>query len=302
MTTEQMQYLQTVFQEGTLSQAATKLGISQSTISKSLQALEKELDVALFVRIHGQLFPTRQGYILLDTAQKICGLQEQMTERIQLLRSSFPHYLSVGIPRYWDFNQLSLILAEFYRLAPSCTVIPEEYTASSLLGLLKAGALHMALVPGVKDVENGLRAFPLRSLSLLLAMPAQPGYKKTAGTFPTVKIHSCLHLPFVMPDEPSVLCSPINSFFKEQQFAPEILFKSSSPKCRLAAVRAGLGCTLIPDILCQEAEGLSLYALSPPVSVPLALVISDQTPIPGELKLLTDIFLKLEPERYHYES
>lgn len=94
MTTEQMQYLHTVFQEGTLSQAATKLGISQSTISKSLQALEKELSVALFVRIHGQMFPTRQGYILLDTAQKICGLQEQMTERIQLLRSSFPHYIT----------------------------------------------------------------------------------------------------------------------------------------------------------------------------------------------------------------
>mgnify|MGYP005826212499 CR=1 FL=1 len=50
MTTEQMQYLQAVFQEGSLSAAARNLGLSQSTMSKSLQSLEKELGVSLFVR------------------------------------------------------------------------------------------------------------------------------------------------------------------------------------------------------------------------------------------------------------
>lgn len=41
MTTEQMQYLQAVFQEGSLSAAARNLGLSQSTMSKSLQSLKK---------------------------------------------------------------------------------------------------------------------------------------------------------------------------------------------------------------------------------------------------------------------
>ena len=39
MTTEQMQYLQAVFQEGSVSAAARNLGLSQSTMSKSLQSL-----------------------------------------------------------------------------------------------------------------------------------------------------------------------------------------------------------------------------------------------------------------------
>ena len=51
MTTEQIQYLQAIFREGSLNRAAKSLGLSQSTMSKSLQSLERELGVSLFLRV-----------------------------------------------------------------------------------------------------------------------------------------------------------------------------------------------------------------------------------------------------------
>ena len=62
MNTEQLHYLQEIFQEGSLSAAARNLDISQSTLSKFLQTMERETGSELFIRVKNRLTPTPQGY------------------------------------------------------------------------------------------------------------------------------------------------------------------------------------------------------------------------------------------------
>ncbi|HIZ78204.1 MAG TPA: LysR family transcriptional regulator [Candidatus Lachnoclostridium stercorigallinarum] len=292
MTTEQMLYLQTVFHEGSLSGAARSLGLSQSTMSKSLQSLEKELGGSLFIRIRGQLLPTRQGYAVLDMARKICSMQEQMTERIHTLRSESGISIAVGFPLYWNYDSFIPVMADFRRLCPSCTLRPVEYAPFRLRQMLEDRTLQLALVSEEEAADMGFRCLPIGKLEILLAGPPETGRKKAAGKFPAVKIHRIPRLPFAMPDSRSMLSFYIKRYFQQQNFTPEILFESPSHDSRLAATKAGLGYTLIPEHSAARAEGTSLFSLSPPCRIPLSLVVSDRPPVFPEQELLTKLLVK----------
>ena len=121
----------------------------------------KELGVSLFVRIRGRLIPTSQGYTVLDMAQKICNLQEQMSERISALRTETGRSFTTGFPSRWEYPFFSSILSDFRRLCPSCSIRPSEYAGQEVNGMLKDGTLDLALVPGEMEAETGIRSIPL---------------------------------------------------------------------------------------------------------------------------------------------
>ena len=56
---------------GSVSRAADALFVSQPAITLQLQALERELGVALFERSGRRLTPTREGQLLYELAQPL---------------------------------------------------------------------------------------------------------------------------------------------------------------------------------------------------------------------------------------
>ncbi len=70
-----LRYFWTIAEEGTISQAATVLHLTQPTLSRQLQALETELDTALFVRDGRQMQLTEAGLLLKSRAEEIWRYQ-----------------------------------------------------------------------------------------------------------------------------------------------------------------------------------------------------------------------------------
>lgn len=68
-----------VAESNSFSRAADKLGYSQPTISFQIKQLESELGIQLFDRIGHTISLTDEGKRLLDHAQQICRLVEEMT-------------------------------------------------------------------------------------------------------------------------------------------------------------------------------------------------------------------------------
>lgn len=67
-----LQTILAIAHAGTLSGAARELGVSQSTISRRLQALERSADGQVFNRGgDGSLFPSELGQALIDAAEKM---------------------------------------------------------------------------------------------------------------------------------------------------------------------------------------------------------------------------------------
>lgn len=72
MTFQQMQYVLEVYRAGSVSQAAKKLFVGQSSVSLSISSLEKELGYPVFVRAKNGVVPTPRGREVINQAARIC--------------------------------------------------------------------------------------------------------------------------------------------------------------------------------------------------------------------------------------
>lgn len=101
MRTETLKYLLEVDKLQSISKAATNLFISQSALSESISALEKELNVAIFTR-------TRKGIIPTESGKKIIAQAKKILEEIDKL-----YLLSYEAPPLVDYTEsLSFSLSE----------------------------------------------------------------------------------------------------------------------------------------------------------------------------------------------
>jgi DNA-binding transcriptional LysR family regulator len=80
MTFQQLQYLLEVYQAGSISHAAKKLFVAQSSVSNTISHLEEELGFPIFFRSRAGVVPTERGLAVLEHASRICESYRRMTE------------------------------------------------------------------------------------------------------------------------------------------------------------------------------------------------------------------------------
>lgn len=109
------QYFLAIAKQGSLSKAVETLNISQPTLSRQLQAMEKQLGQSLFDRSTQGLLLTEFGRNLLDECQQmqnsadrlkrlVAGQSHTLTGRIRLAANELValHYLPKIIPSFMD--------------------------------------------------------------------------------------------------------------------------------------------------------------------------------------------------------
>ena len=68
MTLQQLKYVTTVAQTGTISDAAKKLFISQPSLTKAVRELEKEMEITIFERTNRGIVISKEGETFLGYA------------------------------------------------------------------------------------------------------------------------------------------------------------------------------------------------------------------------------------------
>ena len=107
METRQIEYFLSVVEAGSLSAAADKHYISQSSLSKIINSLEKELGVSLFDRSKRNVFLTEAGKVFLEHAYKINMANKAMFADLKGYISGcrfFFHRRHTGDNPVWDYH------------------------------------------------------------------------------------------------------------------------------------------------------------------------------------------------------
>lgn len=68
---------------GSISEAARRLYVSHSTVSRAVAALEEELGVELFVRSNRNCVLTPAGEVLRADAENLLAAFDELTERVR---------------------------------------------------------------------------------------------------------------------------------------------------------------------------------------------------------------------------
>ena len=140
----QIQYVLAVAAAGGFSAAAEELFISQSSLSKQIIALERELGVVLFDRSRRQIALTPAGAVFLDHARRIDDASRALLADLNQFKAEQALRI-VAIPVIAQYG-IAAGIARFRSRHPDVAIILEEREASAILPALQNQQFDLAFL------------------------------------------------------------------------------------------------------------------------------------------------------------
>ena len=142
-----LQTFLTVAQLGSFTDAAEKLYLSQSAVSKRIAALESELNSRLLDRIGKQVLLTEAGKVLAAHAQTLLMEIEDTRREILNLSAEVSGRLSVGTSHHVGLHRLPKVLENYTSHYPQVELDLQFMNSEQICDAIKHGELEWASSP-----------------------------------------------------------------------------------------------------------------------------------------------------------
>jgi DNA-binding transcriptional LysR family regulator len=247
-------YFLAVQRAGTLSAAARKLKVNQSTVGRRLSGLEDVLGVKLFQRSSDGFTLTLAGERFLPRAERIEAEIHETAIEISGQESKLTGTVRMTTPDAFGPRFIAPLLGEFHRRFPE---IDLEMIADNRRLNLSRREADMAIRVG-RPNEPSLLSRCLGRMGY--AVYAAPAYVAERGRPKGFEFSA--HDLVMLVD--SVGSTVDGTFLARHAKRRRAVFKSNSSFALLGAVTAGLGIGVLP---CYLVSGLDLVRLLPPERV-----------------------------------
>lgn len=150
-----LKYFWTIAEEGTISQAAEVLHITQPTLSRQLKELEDELGTALFFREKRKMVLTEAGRFLKSRSEEIIHLTDQTTKEFEDRKKElFSGHFTIGCVEADNSDTLAMMLEEFISDFPQVYFHIHSGTSDDITDRLEKGLLDLAILLEPIATEN----------------------------------------------------------------------------------------------------------------------------------------------------
>ncbi|CPR06089.1 OxyR [Mycobacterium bohemicum DSM 44277] len=225
------------------SSAATTLGVSQSTLSQSLAALEAGLGTPLIERSTRRVFLTAEGTQLLPRAQAVIEAVDAFTAEAAGTTDPLRAGMRLGLIPTVAPYVLPSVLAGLGGQLPELTLRVIEDQTDRLLTMLRDGAVDAALIAVPTDAP-GVTAIPIYEEDFVLALP--PGHPLAGRR--RVTAAALADLPLLLLDEGHCLRDQALDVCQSAGVRAELATtRAASLATAVQCVSGGLGVTLIPQ-------------------------------------------------------
>ena len=160
--------------------AATTLGVSQSTLSQALSALEAGLGTQLLERSTRRVLLTTEGRQLLPRALAVVEAVDAFTAAAAGAADPLQASMRLGLIPTVAPYVLPTLLGGLAEQLPSLTLRVIEDQTERLLALLREGALDAALI-ALPATAGGVTAIPIYDEDFVLALPPEHPLRANAG-------------------------------------------------------------------------------------------------------------------------
>ncbi|MEU3243841.1 MULTISPECIES: LysR family transcriptional regulator [unclassified Streptomyces] len=158
-----LQHFVAVAEDQHFTRAAERLMVSQSGLSSSIRALERELQAPLFVRTTRRVTLTEAGRALLGEAERVLAQVRAAHDAVAAVQGLLRGTLSLGTEQCIAGVHVAKLLTAFRRRHPDVEIRLRQAGSGALAEEVAAGRLDLAF--GVKTQPDGdqLRSVPLTS-------------------------------------------------------------------------------------------------------------------------------------------
>lgn len=140
-------------EEGSISEAARRIGMAQSNASRSLKALEANVGVQLIVRAHSGAYLTDRGNLLALWAQEVVTAMDRLLVGMNSLSGTSGGQITVGASHTVAEHLAPEWLATFHRHSRAVTVALDMENSERVLDGVARGEFDLGFVecPEVPD-------------------------------------------------------------------------------------------------------------------------------------------------------
>lgn len=262
------EYFLEIVRAGSLSRAAGKLYVSQPSLTKYIQRLEKQVGTALFDRSTNPMRLNDAGQVYYEYLLDCAGARERMLGRMDQVNRLQRGTLHLGMPSFCAQCYLARALPSFSRRYPGVRVELLEDSGERLERALLEQRIDVAVLH-LPVTHRELTYKPLFEERVLLAVPGNRGPGQVLeGDFDEFK-----ELPFILPQPEQKLGRYTAAFFGEKEVVPKVCMKTQNVTTMLSLAAQGMGAAFVPEgglssISLDILKRLDFYDLSgPPMTV-----------------------------------
>ena len=221
-----------VLEEGSISAAARRLGISHPTVRARIETLETRLGTVLFTRSVNGLAPTETARALLEPARAMAMASEVFVRQASASGSEIAGVVRISVPEFIGMEVMPAMLARLHAEHPAIRI---ELSLSNAAADLLAQEVDVA----VRTMEPRQDALVARKVaSIPLGMFASRDYVERRGL--PRSLSDVAHHDFIGPDRNRsdlALAEKFGEFLSRDR----LVLRTDSHPAQLAAARAGLG-------------------------------------------------------------
>lgn len=239
--TNLIQYFLAVAEAGCISKAAARVCRTQSAVSQQIAKLENMIGKTLFIRGKSALL-TSDGELFLSYARQIYALHREVLDRFR--EPELEGQLKFGMPEDFASVYLSDVLVDFTRIHPRVVVNVECDLTLNLVERFKRDEFDIVLLKlnRPNDIQNSIDVY-----SEKLEWVSHPSLKHDAEK----------PVPLILSPQPCVYRARAIKSLDDAGIKWRLVFSSPSYAGTIAAVKAGLGITILPKTMIPA--GLEIY-------------------------------------------
>ncbi len=242
---KELTYMVTLADEKSISRAAEKLYMAQSSLSQFLQQYESELGIELFVRTSRGLRPTAAGKIFIENARVMLThyrlVQNELWDMAELKGGN----VILGISSFRGRYMLPKILKNFYKEYPKVRVDIVEDNSMALEDRLIEGSLDLAIVALpltrlTREVE-----FLKKDEIFIVANrnhPVMRHARRREGTpYYWVDLKDTAEFEYILSDYDTILGNTARKLFHQAEINPPAHHTNITAALAASMAREGLG-------------------------------------------------------------
>jgi LysR family transcriptional activator of glutamate synthase operon len=238
----QIQYFLSIVETGSFSAAADEHYISQSSLSKNIIALEKELGVPLFDRSKRKVFLTDAGEVFWEHARKMNLAHKAMIVDLYGYKSDSDTFSIAAIPVIAQYG-ITTYIAQFREVYPNINFTLEEIDGLNILPALEEHRFDLAITRhNILDDEK-FTSLEIRKDKLQVVVSKRNRY----ATRSCLSIKELSDDNFIVFDRVTDLHKLIMEECKKAGFDPIIFYSSHRKVSVFALVGANIGLALMPS-------------------------------------------------------
>ncbi|MCF8798257.1 LysR family transcriptional regulator [Xanthomonas campestris] len=235
---------------GSVSRAAEALYVSQPAVTLQLQALERDLGVALFERSGRRLAPSREGQLLYDMAlplvESLDGLEAAFREKVRGLDAG---ELNIAANSSTILYLLPRIVENFRARHPDVRLTLHNAISADGTDLLREDAVDLA-IGSMLDVPADLHYAPVyRFEQLLITPPDHPLARQR-----TVSLQDLSPYPLILPPRRQVTYRLVDLVFQQARVPYTVALEVGGWEVIKQYVAMGMGISIVTAICLTDAD------------------------------------------------